>query len=552
MYQGYSRLSSVWPSNARWTIMKGFRTTCGGDSMQLPEFKNEPLSDFKGNAEQFKLMKEAVDEVGKELGQEYPLVIGGQRIKTEDKLCSFNPAQKDQVVAAFSKANAELADRAVRTADETFKTWSRTPAEARAELLLATGKILRQRKYYYAAWMVYEVGKSWFEADADVAESIDFCEFYSRETLRLAQPQPLFPVAGEKNYLRYIPLGVGVVIPPWNFPMAILSGMTLASIVAGNTVVLKPSSDSPTIGYKFFEALEQAGMPPGVVNFLPGPGSSVGNVLVSHPRTRYIAFTGSKAVGLGINELAARTAPGQIWIKRVVAEMGGKDSIVVDSEADVDSAVEGVAVSAFGYQGQKCSACSRAIVTADVYDEFLRKLKARVEQIPVGPPADPSNYMGPVINAAAKKSILEYIEIGKKEGRLVTGGAEASPAGHFIQPTVIADVPPKARISQEEIFGPVLSVIKAKDFDDAMAIANNTEYGLTGALYTRNRSKLEKAAETFHVGNLYLNRKCTGALVGGHPFGGFNMSGTDSKTGGRDYLLLYTQAKVVTEKVAAS
>jgi 1-pyrroline-5-carboxylate dehydrogenase len=520
--------------------------------MQLPEFKNEPLGDFKGNPQQFKQMKQAVEEVGKELGREYDLVIAGQRVKTQDKLCSFNPAQKDQVVGAFSKSNAELADRAVRAADEAFKTWSRKSAETRAELLLAAGKILRERKYTYAAWMVYEVGKSWAEADADVAESIDFCEFYAREALRLAPPQPLSPVPGEKNYLRYIPLGVGVVIPPWNFPMAIMAGMTLASIAAGNTVVMKPSSDSPTIAYKFFQVLEQVGMPAGVVNFLPGSGGTVGNALVGHPRTRYVAFTGSKEVGLGINELAARTAPGQIWVKRVIAEMGGKDSIVVDDDTDLDAAVEGVAVSAFGFQGQKCSACSRAIVTANVYDSFLEKLKRRVEQIAVGPTSDPANYMGPVINAAAKKSIMEYIEIGKREGRLLTGGGEAAGSGYFLQPTVIADVPPKGRIAQEEIFGPVLAVIKARDFSDALEIANNTEFGLTGAVYTRSREKLDKAAEYFHVGNLYLNRKCTGALVGGHPFGGFNMSGTDSKSGGHDYLLLYTQAKVVTEKVAAS
>lgn len=517
--------------------------------MHLPEFTNEPLSDFQGNAELFKHMKDAVEEVGKELGHEYDLVIGGQRVKTSEKFSSFNPSQKEQVVGIFSQADAELADRAVRTADETFKTWGRTPAEARAEILLATGKILRGRKHYYAAWMVYEVGKSWVEADADVAEAIDFCEFYSREMLRLASHQPLAPVRGEKNYLRYIPLGVGVVIPPWNFPLAILAGMTLASIVSGNTVVLKPSSDAPTIAYKFFEALEQAGMPPGVVNFLPGPGRSMGNALVGHPRTRYIAFTGSKEVGLGINELAAKPAPGQIWIKRVIAEMGGKDSIVVDEEADLDAAVEGVAVSAFGYQGQKCSACSRAIVAAAVYDSFLEKLKTRAERIKIGNAADPANYMGPVINAGAKKSILDYVQVGKKEGRLLTGGGEAGAAGHFIQPTVIADVPPKARLAQEEIFGPVLAVIKAQDYDEALKIANNTEYGLTGAVYSRNPAKIQKAAELFHVGNLYLNRKCTGAMVGGHPFGGFNMSGTDSKTGGRDYLLLYTQAKTVTEKV---
>ncbi|MBZ5516749.1 MAG: aldehyde dehydrogenase family protein [Acidobacteriia bacterium] len=371
--------------------------------MQLPEFRNEPLSDFKGNPEHFRKMKEAVEEVGRELGRDYPLVIGGERITTADKLISHDPGQKDRVVGVFSKASRELAERAVRCADEAFKNWSRVPYEERVELVQGTARILRERKHYYSAWLVYEVGKSWAEADADVAETIDFAEFYSREMLRLGGPQPLTPVAGEKNYLKYIPLGVGVVIPPWNFPMAILGGMTVASIVAGNTVVLKPSSDSPAIGYQFMEALEKAGMPPGVVNFCPCPGGSVGDVLVGHPRTRYIAFTGSKDVGLHINELAAKTPPGQVWIKRVVAEMGGKDSIIVDSETDLDQAVEGVTVSAFGYQGQKCSACSRAIVDEKIYDAFLEKLKARVEKIKVGPPTDPETYMGPVINAGSKK-----------------------------------------------------------------------------------------------------------------------------------------------------
>jgi 1-pyrroline-5-carboxylate dehydrogenase len=517
--------------------------------MQLPEFKNEPSSDFKGNPEHRRRMELALKEVANELGRQYDLVIGGERIKTQDKLCSCNPSHPDQVVGMFSKADASLADRAIRTADEAFKTWSRVPAEKRVELLLKTSKILRERKYYYQAWMVYEVGKTWPEADADVAEAIDFAEFYSREMLRLAIPQPLTPVPSEKNYLRYIPLGVGIVIPPWNFPLAILAGMTLASIVTGNTVVMKPSSDSPTISYKFFEILEQAGLPAGVVNFLPCPGGTVGEVLVGHPRTRYVAFTGSREVGLRINEQAARTVPGQIWVKRVIAEMGGKDSIVVDSETDLEAAVEGVVASAFGYQGQKCSACSRAIVVDGVYEAFLAKLRQRVEQITVGPAERPENYMGPVISAKAKQSILEYIAIGTKEGRLIAGGAEAPGGGYFLNPSVIADVPPTARIAQEEIFGPVLAVIRAANFDEALAIANNTEYGLTGAVYTTDRGKLEKAAEEFFVGNLYFNRKCTGALVGGHPFGGFNMSGTDSKAGGPDYLLLFTQAKTVTERL---
>jgi 1-pyrroline-5-carboxylate dehydrogenase len=519
--------------------------------MPQSDFRNEPLSDFQANPEHFRRMKEAVEEVGKELGREYPLVIGGERLNTKEKLTSYNPAQKDQAVGVFSKGTAELADRAIRAADEAFKKWSHTKAEDRVQLVLKAGKAIRERKYYYAAWMVYEVGKSWPEADADVAETIDFCEFYSREMLRLDKPAPLTPLPGEKNYLRYIPLGVGVVIPPWNFPMAIMAGMTLASIVTGNTVVMKPSSDSPTIAYKFFEVLEEVGLPKGVANFLPGPGATVGDVLVTHPRTRYVAFTGSKDVGLRINELAAKHQPGQIWVKRVVAEMGGKDSIVVDSETDLDAAVEGVAQSAFGFQGQKCSACSRAIVLEKVYDAFLDKLKDRVQQIKVGSPADPSTSMGPVINAGAKKSILGYIEAGKKEGRLLTGGNAGSGSGHFLEATVIADVPPTARIAQEEIFGPVLAVIKAVNFDEALEIANNTEYGLTGAVYTKNRRKLDKAAEQFHVGNLYFNRKCTGALVGAHPFGGFNLSGTDSKSGGHDYLLLFLQAKVVAEKVAS-
>ncbi len=516
--------------------------------MTLSKFKNEPFTDFK-DPENCKKMSEALDQVRKELGREYDVVVGGKRLKTSEKFISHNPAKTDQVVGIFPKATVELADQAVQKAEEAFQSWSQTSAETRAGVLLRTAEILRERKFTYAAWMTYEVGKSWAEADADVAEAIDFCDFYARECLRIDNPQPLTPVAGEKNFLRYIPLGVGVVIPPWNFPLAILLGMTTASLVVGNTVVLKPSSDSPTIGYKFFEVLEEAGMPPGVVNYLPGPGPTVGDALVKHPQTRFIAFTGSKQVGLAINELAAKSQPGQIWIKRVVAEMGGKDSIVVDGEADIDQAAQDVAASAFGFQGQKCSACSRAIVVEDVYDPFVERLRQKVEQIRVGLPEDPNVNLGPVINETAKNSILNYIQVGKQEGRLLVGGGEANGKGHFIQPTVIADVPPTARLAQEEIFGPVLAVIKAQSYDDALNIANNTEYGLTGSVYSRNQEKLDQATKRFHVGNLYFNRKCTGALVGGHPFGGFNMSGTDSKAGGKDYLLLFTQAKTVSQKL---
>jgi 1-pyrroline-5-carboxylate dehydrogenase len=329
-----------------------------------------------------------------------------------------------------------------------------------------------------------------------------------------------------------------------------MAGMTMAAIVCGNTVVLKPSHDSPAIAAKFFEALQQAGMPDGVVNFCPGSGSTFGAGLVEHPLTRFVAFTGSKEVGLDINQRAAVQRTGQKWIKRTVLEMGGKDSIIVDADANLDAAVEGVAQSAFGFQGQKCSACSRAIIDEKVYDVFLERLKDRVNKIAVGDPVE-NKSMGPVINEKAMKSILNYIEVGKKEGRVINGGGQVKEAGegYFIQPTVIADVAPTARIAQEEIFGPVLAVIKSRNYDHALEIANNTEFGLTGAVYSTSREKLERARDEFHVGNLYFNRKCTGAMVGAHPFGGFNMSGTDSKAGGPDYLLLFTQAKSVAEKI---
>jgi len=423
------------------------------------------------------------------------------------------------------------------------------PAEQRVQCLFRAAQILRERKYEMNALIVYEAGKTWPEADADTAETIDFLEFYGREMLRLAGPQKVVPMKGEKNYLVYIPLGVGVVIPPWNFPAAIMAGMAMASLVTGNTVVLKPAGDTMTVAAKFVEIAYEAGIPKEALNFVTGAGAIVGDALVQHPKTRYIAFTGSKEVGLRISELAGKTVPGQMWIKRTVLEMGGKDSIIVDEEADVEAAVEGVVQSAFGYQGQKCSACSRAIVSQKIYDNFVQRLVERTKKINVGPSEDPNNYMGPVVSKTAMTTILGYIDVGKKEGKLLHGGDRAPGDGYFVQPTIIADVDPKARISQEEIFGPVLAVIKARDFDHALEIANNTEFGLTGGVYSRNKEKLEKAQEAFHVGNLYLNRKCTGAMVGAHPFGGFNMSGTDSKTGGKDYLLLFLQAKTVAEKL---
>jgi 1-pyrroline-5-carboxylate dehydrogenase len=520
--------------------------------MQTSEFRNEPLTDFS-REENAVLMRAAIEKVKGELGREYPLVIGGERIKTEGKLESINPARKTEVVGRFQKASAEQARRAVETADETFKTWSRTSAEERAEILFKAARLLRERKFEMSAWMIYEVAKTWAEADGDTAEAIDFCEFYAREMLRYSAPQPLTKIEGEENELHYIPLGVGVVIPPWNFPLAIMAGMTAAALVTGNTVVLKPSSDAPTICYKFFEILEEAGLPAGVVNFMTGSGAEVGDVIVDHARTRFVAFTGSKEVGLRINERAAKTQKGQIWIKRVIAEMGGKDAIIVCDDAELDEAAAGIVQSAFGFQGQKCSACSRAIIDAKVYDKTLDKIVARTEKLKLGDPTDPTVNMSAVINQKAFKTINDYIQKGQAEGgRLVAGGGSDDEQGFFIEPTVIADVKPGATIEQEEIFGPVLAVIKADDYDHALEIANDTEFGLTGAVYSTDDAKLERARQEFHVGNLYFNRKCTGALVGVHPFGGFNMSGTDSKAGGRDYLGLFMQAKVTSKKIRPS
>ncbi len=517
----------------------------------LPEYRNEPFTDFS-NPENVKRMEEALAKVKRELGQTYPIIIGDERITDVggSVLESINPANAKQVVGRFPNGTVEHANRAVEVAWETFQTWRKVDPETRARYLFKAAAAMRRRRLELAAWMVYEVSKSWVEADIDIAELIDFAEYYGRQMIKLGAPQPVVPWPGEDNELRYIPLGVGIVIPPWNFPGAIMGGMTMAALVAGNTVVLKPASTSPTIAAQFVKILtEECALPPGVVNFITGPGGTLGDTLVDHPKTRFIAFTGSKEVGIRINERAAKVQPGQIWLKRTILEMGGKDSIVVDETADVEAAAENITISAFGFQGQKCSACSRAIVVADVYDQVLEKVVERAKKLTVGDTTDQKNYMGAVIDDKAFKKITDYIEIGKKEGRLVLGGKSDGSKGYFIEPTIIADVDPQARISQEEIFGPVLAFIKARDFEHALEIANNTEFGLTGALFSRSRERLERAREDFHVGNLYLNRKCTGALVGVQPFGGFNMSGTDSKAGGPDYLLLFTQGKSITERL---
>ncbi|HWI60844.1 MAG TPA: L-glutamate gamma-semialdehyde dehydrogenase [Symbiobacteriaceae bacterium] len=520
--------------------------------MGVIPFRNEPLTDFT-RPENLQAFRQALELVQSQFGREYPLVIGGERVMTEEKIVSTNPAQPSEVVGYVGKADKALAEKAMNAALTAFEEWRHFDPKARARVLLRAASLMRQRKHEFSAVMVVEIGKSWAEADGDTAEAIDFLEFYGREMLCLSEPQDLTRLPGEDNELYYIPLGVGLVIPPWNFPNAIMVGMTTAAIVAGNTVILKPASITPVVAARFVDLMEEAGLPKGVLNFLPGPGGSVGDYLVAHPKTRFIAFTGSKEVGLRINEQAAKTAPGQKWIKRVVAEMGGKDCIVVDSDADLQDAASAIVASAFGFQGQKCSACSKAIIHKDVYDSVVEMIVERAKNLVQGDTRNPAVNQGPVADKSAYESILNYIEIGKGEGRLLLGGGPspvaAETGGYFIEPTIIADVDPHARIGQEEIFGPVLAIHKAESFEDAIRIANDTEFGLTGSVFARSREKLEYARKHYFVGNLYFNRKSTGALVDVHPFGGFNMSGTDSKAGGRDYLLLFTQAKTVSEKL---
>ncbi len=514
----------------------------------LPPFRNETYRDFT-MPEHKASMEEAIARVRSELGRTYELRIGGAPRQGEGTFASVNPARPSEVIGLHQKATREQAAEAVESAHAAFESWSRVSVDDRIGMVVRAAALLRSQRSEWNAWLVLEAGKNWIEAEADSGEAIDFCEYYARQMAKLARPEALYQMPGERGEMTYLPLGVGIIIPPWNFPLAILCGMTVAALVAGNTVVLKPSSDTPTIAARFVDLLIEAGFPAATLQFVTGSGGAIGDTLVEHPLTRFVSFTGSRDVGLRINELAAKPRKGQRWIKRVVAEMGGKDAIVVDSEADVDAAAAGVVASAFGFQGQKCSACSRAIVDERVYDSFLEKVKARTLALKVGPVDTPGADLGPVINDKARRTILDYIETGKKEGRLVAGGGAAAGEGYFLEPTVIADIEPRTRVFQEEIFGPVLAVTKARDFEHALALANDSEYGLTGAVYSTNPEKIRQARERFFVGNLYINRKCTGAMVGCHPFGGFNMSGTDSKAGGPDYLLQFLQAKSIAEKI---
>ncbi len=514
----------------------------------LPPYAPEPYVDFN-QAEPRAKMLAALEGVRGQLGRACPLWIHGKPVTTAETFPSISPADPNRVVGVISKANVDLAEKAVRCAADHFRSWHRVDPDVRARVLIKAAAIMRRRVFELSAWECYEVSKSWIEAYGDVCEAIDFLEFYGREMMRRGGSQPVTPYPGEENEVRYIPLGVGVVIPPWNFPLAICTGMTSAALVTGNAVCLKPASTSPVMASLLVEILHEAGLPPDVLNFVPGPGGSVGDALVCHPLTRFISFTGSRDVGIGIFEKAAKVQPGQIWLKRTVLEMGGKDCIVVDETGDVAAAAEGAVAAAFGFQGQKCSACSRLIAHRDIYDDLLARVVARARELTVGDTVTADNFfMGAVIDQAAQQKIGEYIRIGRSEGRAVLADGKVPGPGYFVPPTIIADASPNARIAQEEIFGPVLAVIKAKDFEEALEIANGTPYGLTGSLYSRDRFRLERARHEFHVGNLYLNRKCTGALVDVQPFGGFNMSGTDSKAGGRDYLQLFLQAKSISER----
>ncbi|MCQ6276495.1 L-glutamate gamma-semialdehyde dehydrogenase [Bacillus sp. V3B] len=510
------------------------------------DYKHEPFTNFS-NEENKKEFKEALKKVNAQLGREYPLVINGIKILTEEKIASYNPAIKTELIGKVSKANQDHAEQAMQAALTAYDSWKKWEPEARAAILFRAAAIIRRRKHEFSAYLVKEAGKPWKEADADTAEAIDFIEYYARQMLSLKEGVPILSRAGEHNQFHYVPLGVGVIISPFNFPLAIMAGTAIAAIVAGNTVLLKPSNNTPVVAAKFMEVMEEAGLPKGVLNFIPGSGADIGDFLVDHPKTRFVSFTGSREVGCRIYERAAKVHPGQIWLKRVMAEMGGKDTVVVDSDADVDLAAASIVYSGFGFSGQKCSAGSRAVIHEDLYDQVLEKAVALTKTLTVDNPEKAETYMGPVIDQAAYNKIMSYIKIGKKEGKLVAGGEGDDSKGFFIQPTIIADVDEKARLMQDEIFGPVIAFCKAKNIDHLLKIANNTDYGLTGAFISNNREHVERALKEFHVGNLYINRNCTGAIVGYHPFGGFNMSGTDSKAGGPDYLLLHMQAQTTSE-----
>ncbi|MBA3869816.1 MAG: L-glutamate gamma-semialdehyde dehydrogenase [Anaerolineae bacterium] len=517
----------------------------------LSEFRNEPNIDFKQEAN-ITALRQALESVRAQFGKTYPMVIGDEKIELNDVFPSINPACPQEVLGYFPNGTADHADMAIEAATRAFESWQHTSVESRVETVLRVSAEIRRRRFEFCALLVLEAGKSWDEADGETCEAIDFIEYYARQMLRIADSSQLLGTSpGEHLHLQYIPLGVGAIIPPWNFPAAILTGLVAASLLAGNTVVLKPAEQTPLVGFIISELFWNAGLPAGVLNFVTGPGEIVGERMVQHPKTRFVAFTGSREVGIGIYEKASKVHAGQKWLKRSILEMGGKNAVIVDETADLDMAAQGIVTGAFSFQGQKCSAGSRAIIVDSVYDQLAAKVVKLAGNIKMGSPEQsPDNYMGPVIDNEAVAKINHYLEVGTHEGNLLLGGEtlQDTSKGYFFKPTIFGEVAADAKVACDEIFGPVLALTRATDFDEALHIANNTEYGLTGSLYSRDSARLERAEREFHVGNLYFNRKCTGSMVSQNPFGGFGMSGTDSKAGGPDYMLLFTQAKSITVK----
>ncbi|MEI7554732.1 L-glutamate gamma-semialdehyde dehydrogenase [Candidatus Chlorohelix sp.] len=512
----------------------------------LAPFKTEPGLDFTLPAEQ-QAFQAALESVRGKLGVTYPLWIDGKPVVHAETFSSVNPAHPDEIIAKHVVTRPEDVEAAIAAAEKTFPLWSATSIQERLTYMHRAVAELRRRRYELDALMVLELGKTWDEADGEVAEAIDLFEWYGRQSLKFEQPQKLTPSVGEDFSFFYIPLGVGAVIAPFNFPLALTIGMAWGAIVTGNTVVIKPTDSAATVVAWLFEIFNAIGLPAGVANLVTGPGIASGQQLVAHPRIRFIAFTGSKRAGVNIYESGAKLQPGQKWFKRIQMELGGKNAIIVDETADLDAAADGLIASAFGFQGQRCSSAERAVVVESVYDALLEKVVARAKKLKVADPVNADAQLGPLIDEIAQKKFFSYVELGKKEGKLVLGGGKPFETGYFVEPTIFSEVAPNARITQEEVFGPFLAFIRARDFDEALAIANATEYGLTGSVYSRDRSRLERARREFHVGNLYFNRKSTGALMGVAPFGGFNMSGTDTKAGGPDYLQFFLQGKTVGE-----
>src|SRR5436189_2533484 len=512
-------------------------------------YENAPLTNFADQENQDK-MRRALSEMRARLGKEYPLVINGEKVFTGKTIASINPSSPEDVVGAVAEAGIEEAEQAVKAARDAFEKWRWTPFEERAQLLERTAAIMDRRRFELSALEVFEVGKPWTEADGDIREAIDFCLFYAQQMRRIGRPRLTQHVPGEESYYHYWPRSVAMIIAPWNFPMAILCGMTTAALVTGNTVIMRPAEQSAVCGAMLMEILDEAGVPPGVLNYLPGKGSVMGAHLVDHKDVDLIAFTGSREVGLRIWESAGITRPGQRELKRVICEMGGKNAVIIDSDADLDEAVVDSTYSAFGYQGQKCSALSRLILLEENYDRVMERLIPAAASLRIGNPEQPGIMVGPVIDEPAYRRILEYIEIGKKEATLAYQAKELPPHGYFIPPTIFTDVKPNMRVAREEIFGPVLSVLKVRDLDEALEVASGTDYALTGGFFSRSPDNIERVKARLEAGNVYINRSGRGAIVGRHPFGGFKMSGSGTKAGGEDYLLHFLVPRVGIENTS--